>query len=78
MLSEQELLPLLERDLSIALINGPGLCVVAGPAVQVDELEDGLQQRGMICRHVQNGHGFHSSMVYPVADAFELEDRKVR
>jgi acyl transferase domain-containing protein/acyl carrier protein len=78
MLPEQELLPLLGRDLSIALINGPDLCVVAGPAIQTDELEDGLQRKGVVCRHVQNGHAFHSRMMNPVVDAFELEVRKVR
>jgi len=78
MLSEQQLLPLLDRDLCIALLNGPNLCVVAGPVEQVNELERGLQQSGVVCRHVQNGHAFHSPMLNPILDAFGVEVRKTK
>ena len=39
MLPENELLSLLPEDLSISLINGPSLCVVAGPVAAVAEFE---------------------------------------
>ena len=42
MLPENELLPLLPEDLSISLINGPSLCVVAGPVAAVAEFEKTL------------------------------------
>jgi acyl transferase domain-containing protein len=53
-LPENELLSLLPEDLSISLINGPSLCVVAGPVVAVAELEKDIDCTGVICRHVQN------------------------
>ncbi len=77
-LSEQDLLSLLSPELSISLINGPSLCVVAGPTDAVDELERQLQGRGVICRPVQNAHAFHSRMMIPVVDAFKSEVVKVR
>ncbi len=77
-LPEQELLPLLTEDLSISLINGPALCVVAGPVPAVAEFERLLTERQIISRRVQNAHAFHSRMLSPMVSAFEEEVRKVR
>jgi acyl transferase domain-containing protein/acyl carrier protein len=77
-LAENELLPLLPEDLSISLINGPRLCVVAGAVAAVAEFERTLSEKGVICRHVQNAHAFHSKMLDPVVKAFEAEVNKVR
>ena len=77
-LPEGELLSLLPENLSIALINGPGLCVVAGPAVGVAEFEKMLTARSVICRHVQNAHAFHSRMLDPIVKAFEAAITTVR
>ena len=78
MLPENELVSLLPEDLSISLINGPSLCVVAGPVVAVAEFEKMLSARSVICRHVQNAHAFHSRMLDPIVKAFEAEVGKVR
>jgi acyl transferase domain-containing protein len=77
-LPEDELLGLLPGDLSISLINGPSLCVVAGPAAAVAGFEKMLSARSVICRHVQNAHAFHSRMLDPIVKAFEAEVSKVR
>src|SRR6185503_9195670 len=77
-LSENELLPLLPEGLSISLINGPRLCVVAGPVAAVVDFEKMLHKRDIICRHVQNAHAFHSRMLDPVVKAFEDEMKHVR
>ncbi|HKS06190.1 MAG TPA: SDR family NAD(P)-dependent oxidoreductase [Gemmatimonadaceae bacterium] len=76
-LSEQEVLETLPADLSISLINGPSLCVVAGPPESIAAFEKVLTKRGVICRHVPNTHAFHSRMLAPIADAFEREVRTV-
>ena len=44
-LPEPEVLPLLTPSLNLAAVNGPGLCVVAGPFAAVDELEKSLTAR---------------------------------
>jgi hypothetical protein len=76
-LPEPEILPLLSEDLSISLINGPNLCVVAGPVDAMAAFEKMLNEKGVICRHVQNAHAFHSRMLNPIVEAFEAEVRKV-
>ncbi len=77
-LPEAELAPLLTEGLSIALINGPALCIVAGPPDKIDSFAPGLEGRGITCRPVQNTHAFHSKMLTPIARAFADEVRKVR
>ncbi|MGH8686768.1 MAG: SDR family NAD(P)-dependent oxidoreductase [Burkholderiales bacterium] len=77
-LPEDELRSLLPAGLSISLINGPGLCVAAGPVAGVAGLERLLGERGVICRRVRNAHAFHSGMLEPIAQAFEEEASKVR
>jgi acyl transferase domain-containing protein len=77
-LSEKEVLPLLSGDLSISLINGPALCVVAGPTAAVAEFERRLNEKQIISRRVQNAHAFHSRMLSPMVSSFEKEVRKVR
>ena len=79
-LPEAELLPLLPdgEGLSISLINGPRLCVVAGPAEAVARFEKTLEQREVIARRVRNAHAFHSRMLDPIVPALENEVRKIR
>ena len=76
-LSEDELLPILPDDLSISLINGPRLCVVAGPVDTVAHFEKTLEEKGVIARRVENAHAFHSSMLEPIVPALEAEARTV-
>jgi acyl transferase domain-containing protein/acyl carrier protein len=78
MLPENELLPLMSEDLSISLINGIGLCVVAGSAPAVADFERELNARNILCRQVRNGHAFHSRMLEPIVKTFEKEVSKVR
>jgi acyl transferase domain-containing protein len=77
-LPERELLPLLPEEVSISLINGPHLCVAGGPVAVVTDLERKLTARGVICRHVQNAHAFHTKMLDPIIKAFEEEVRTVQ
>jgi acyl transferase domain-containing protein len=77
-LEESELRALLPQDLSISLVNGPRLCVVAGLPASVARFEAVLAERGVLCRRVQNGHAFHSQMLAPIAGRFAEEVRQVR
>jgi phthiocerol/phenolphthiocerol synthesis type-I polyketide synthase E len=76
-LSEKDLLPLLGEGLSLAAVNGPALCVVAGPGADVDPLEQRLTADGVGCRRLHTSHAFHSRMMDPILDAFTAEVRKV-
>ncbi len=77
LLSEEELRALLPADVALCLINGPKLCVVAGPPASIDELERALAARDVIAVRVRNSHAFHSSLMEPVAAQFAAHVAKV-
>ncbi len=51
---------------------------MAGPAQAVAEFEKTLKEKGIVCRHVQNAHAFHSRMLDPIVPAFAKDVSKVR
>ncbi len=69
-LAETAVRPLLGEALSLAAINGPEVCVVAGPAEAVAELQRRLAGNGVTCRRLQTTHAFHSSMMEPIVSRF--------
>jgi len=69
-LPEAELAPLLGESLCLAAVNGPSLCVVAGPSEAVDALRRHLEERGSAARPLHTSHAFHSSMIDPIVDPF--------
>ncbi|MDT5268241.1 MAG: hypothetical protein QOH49_427, partial [Acidobacteriota bacterium] len=62
-LPEEEVVPLLSSRLSLAAVNGPAFCTVAGPTEAVAELEAQLLARDVLCRRLSATHAFHSSMM---------------
>jgi malonyl CoA-acyl carrier protein transacylase/thioesterase domain-containing protein len=77
LLSEEELRGLLPADVALCLINGPKLCVVAGPPASIDQLEGVLAGRGVIAVRVRNSHAFHSSLMQPIAAEFAARASEV-
>ncbi len=77
-LPEKEVRPLLNEQLSLAAINGPSMCVVAGPTEAIDELEHQLANKGLGCRRLHTSHAFHSQMMDPILEPFAEEVRKVQ
>jgi acyl transferase domain-containing protein/acyl carrier protein len=69
-LSEQDVRPLLNENLSLSAINGQNLCVIAGATDAIDELERQLSERGLACRRLQTSHAFHSYMMEAKAASF--------
>ncbi|HWI16712.1 MAG TPA: amino acid adenylation domain-containing protein [Vicinamibacterales bacterium] len=53
----------LPASLSIAAINAPGACVVAGPESDVDAFAQELGKTGVACRRLKTSHAFHSAMM---------------
>jgi amino acid adenylation domain-containing protein len=76
-LSEAELTPLLDKDLAIAAINGPSLCVASGPHEAIDRLEAVLGQRNVVSRRLHTSHAFHSPMMDPIIEPFTEHVRKL-
>ncbi len=77
-LPEAELAPFLSGDLALAAINGPKLCVAAGPDDAVDELDAALSARGVMTRRLHTSHAFHSPMMDPAAEALRGKFAGVR
>jgi len=65
-LPEDEVTTFLDDTLSLSAINGPMMCVVAGPPEAVARLEQQLITEGVACRQIQTSHAFHSKMMEPI------------
>ncbi|HEU5131853.1 MAG TPA: type I polyketide synthase, partial [Pyrinomonadaceae bacterium] len=76
-LPEKQVQPLLNAELSLASVNAPSLCVVAGPPTAIAKLEETLKAQDVSCRRLQTSHAFHSHMMDPILDAFRAEVNKV-
>jgi acyl transferase domain-containing protein len=63
--------PLLPRELVIAAVNAPRLCVVSGPEQAVRELQDRLSAQDIAHRVLKTSHAFHSPMMDPAMGRFE-------
>jgi len=70
LLSEKEILPFLDETLSLAVLNTPSLCVVAGEEVAIADLESQLSKKEVHCRSLHTSHAFHSKMMEPILDVF--------
>lgn len=66
-LSAAALAPYLTDELSLAAVNGPMMCIVAGPVTAVTMLEAKMAEQDIACRPLTTSHAFHSSMMAPIA-----------
>jgi acyl transferase domain-containing protein len=76
-LGESELRPLLGRQLSLAAVNGPALCVVAGTVGAITDFEQQLAEQGHDCRRLRIAHAFHSAMLDPILGRFTEQVRQL-
>jgi acyl transferase domain-containing protein len=67
-LPEAALRDWLRPGLSLAAINGPGQCVVAGPHEAITALASDLAERAIACRALQTSHAFHSALMEPAME----------
>jgi acyl transferase domain-containing protein len=69
-LPEAETEPLLPAGISVAAVNGPAQCTVAGPAERVRALADELTGRGIDARVLPIATAGHSTLVEPIVSRF--------
>ncbi|GAA3815473.1 type I polyketide synthase [Sphaerisporangium flaviroseum] len=69
-LDQDELRDRLPEGLSIATVNGPGACVVAGPVHLVEEYAARLEEAGIGRTPLRTSHAFHSPMMDPILGEF--------
>lgn len=77
-LSEQEMQPLLGKNLSLAVANSPCLCVVSGEKEAVEDLGKHLSKKNVDFRHLHTSHAFHSQMMDPILHAFAAHLSQVK
>lgn len=68
-LSEDRVLPLLDRELCLMATNGPEQCVISGPTAAIEALRSKLDESGISYRQLSARHAFHSTMMQPIFDA---------
>lgn len=76
-LSEKDLQPYLNKELSLASVNAPSLCVVAGKTSRIESLQARLAEKDVDCRRLHTSHAFHSHMVEPILPALEKRLQQV-
>jgi len=76
-LTENEILPYLSADVSLAAINSPKLCVVAGSDDSIRILSDDLNEKGILNKVLQTSHAFHSHMMDEIIAPFEEVVNKI-
>ena len=76
-LPEQEVIPLLGEQLSLAAVNAPERCVVSGLKSAIDDLQNHLAQQGVECRPLHTSHAFHSPMMESIVEPFTKQVEKV-
>ncbi|MEO0537755.1 MAG: SDR family NAD(P)-dependent oxidoreductase [Cyanobacteria bacterium P01_A01_bin.123] len=77
-LSEEEVMPLLGQELSLAVINGPTSCVMSGATEAIEALESQLASQGIEGRRLHTSHAFHSSMMEPILESFTQKVKQVQ
>ncbi|MBV8885706.1 MAG: aminotransferase class III-fold pyridoxal phosphate-dependent enzyme, partial [Chroococcidiopsidaceae cyanobacterium CP_BM_RX_35] len=78
LLPAKEMEKRLGKELAIAAINGPSLCVVSGPTEAITTLQQELQTEDIACRHLHTSHAFHSPMMDAIIAPFADVVRTIR
>ena len=63
---------------SLAAVNGPAHCVLAGPDQALAEVEARLEARGVVYRRLHTSHAFHSAMMDPMIAPFAERVAEIR
>lgn len=75
-LSEEEIQPWLNEELTLAGINAPSLCVVSGCEEAIASLQNRLTQQGVECRRLHTSHAFHSQIMDSILEPFTKQVEK--
>ncbi|MGD2086567.1 MAG: SDR family oxidoreductase [Candidatus Aminicenantes bacterium] len=75
-LPEEELIPLLPADIALASVNSSSFCVISGTPGAIERFEGNLKERKCKTRRLHTSHAFHSHMMDPVIEPFEMQVSK--
>ena len=77
-LSEEELKPLLNADISISAVNSPSNCNVSGPVEVMEKFAKELNEKGHECLRLNFPRACHSQMMVPAAAEFAQNIAKIK
>lgn len=75
--SVDDVTPLANDGVSVAVVNGARQVVLAGPAEALDRVRHLARERGLPCRPVRTSHAFHTPMMAGAVAPFEAALRVV-
>ncbi|MCP4158150.1 MAG: SDR family NAD(P)-dependent oxidoreductase, partial [bacterium] len=75
-LPPEELHPLLNEDISIAVDNKTS-CVLSGPVPKIEAFEKAMKEKKYLCMRIKTTHALHSQMMDPLLAEFERELREI-
>ncbi|WP_323868803.1 SDR family NAD(P)-dependent oxidoreductase [Xenorhabdus szentirmaii] len=75
--SREKIEPFLTDSVTLATINSPNSCVIAGPFAEVKAVQERLSQENFRSRLLKTSHAFHTAMMLPGVDKFRAELDKV-
>ena len=76
-LSPDDVPPYLEEGVSVAVVNAPGMCVLAGERAALDRVRGRLKAEKVVATPLHTSHAFHSALMEPILDEFESLVRSV-
>ncbi len=76
-LPEEELRPLLDDGLSIAIVNEPA-CIVAGEVEAIERFEEKMKQQRLMCMRINVNLAVHTSIMDDAVGIFEKRLKQIR
>ncbi len=67
----EQLAQFLDAGVSLAVVNGPQACVLAGTPAAIDAVEPAVVAAGLRCKRIPTSHAFHSAMLDPILEKFQ-------
>lgn len=77
-LSEVDIQPWLNAEITLAAINSPSLCVVSGTQRAIATLHNSLTKKEISCCYLHTSHAFHSPMMEPVLSPFKEKIKQIQ
>jgi phthiocerol/phenolphthiocerol synthesis type-I polyketide synthase E len=77
-LPEEEILPLLNEQISLAAVNSSSLCVVSGTHEAIDTFAQDMKKKGYETTRLHTSHALHSTMMNPILAEFETLVKKIK
>ncbi|MBD8487636.1 amino acid adenylation domain-containing protein [Echinicola sp. CAU 1574] len=76
--SFEKIKPILPKELSLAALNSPNLCVIAGESKQIEKFSKELESKNILFKKLFTSHAFHSTMMDPILQAFHTQVSQIK